>query len=105
MMKYLRNIFAAVILSVIGYVAVYAENNNADPQSIAAEAPACVIRPGSHCVEISVTDDDTHQVTIYALTGQVVKQISVSDTHNVVELNPGYYIVRVDGLSKRVVVK
>lgn len=104
MMKHLRNIFAAVILSVIGCVAVYAENNNADPQSIAVEA-ACVIRPGSHCVEISVTDDDTHEVTIYALTGQVVKQISVSDTHNVVELNPGYYIVHVDGLSKRVVVR
>lgn len=56
-------------------------------------------------VEIEVADDATHQVTVYAITGQVVKQFTVESGTTAVELPAGCYIVRVDGLSKRVVVR
>lgn len=86
-----------------GSVSVYAEDN-AEVQAAVVQ-PEHVVVPGSHCVEITLADDQSHTVAVYALTGQVVKQVSVSGSNNVIELTPGYYIVRIDGLSKRVVVK
>ncbi|MCM1032229.1 MAG: T9SS type A sorting domain-containing protein [Odoribacter sp.] len=56
-------------------------------------------------VEIVVNDDQTHDVTIYAITGQIVKHINVAEGSTTIDLVPGCYIVRVDRLSKRVVVK
>lgn len=104
MKQYLRNIFIVAFLLGAGCASVYAEDNT-DAQQASVAQPAHVVVPGSHCVEITIADDESHTVAIYALTGQVVKQACVSGSNNVIDLTPGYYIVRIDGLSKRVVVK
>ncbi len=105
MKKYLRDIFLIASMLVMGCVAVYADDNvDARPMAV-VEQPAHIVKPGSHCVEISIADGDSHTVVVYALTGQVVKQMDVSGSDNAIDLAPGYYIVRIDGQSKRVVVK
>jgi len=105
MNRFIRHIIAIAALILCGSAAVYADDSSLPGQTVAVERPAHQIRPGSHCVEIVITDDSTHDVVIYALTGQVVKQLNLNSGSTVVDLNPGYYIVRIDGLSKRVVVK
>ncbi len=59
----------------------------------------------SQRIEIEVADDDIHQVSIYALTGQIVKTADVSSGKTTIELPTGYYIVRIDDLAKRVIIR
>jgi len=56
-------------------------------------------------VEISVPGDDNVQVVIYALTGQVVKTLTVSPGVTAIELPAGYYIIKCGKLSQRVIVR
>lgn len=56
-------------------------------------------------IEITVPGDEAHQVAIFALTGQCVKTISAQPGVTAVELPAGYYIVKVDRLSQRVIVR
>ena len=105
MKKILWHITLAISLAVAGGAPAYADDSAVQEMSIAVELPAHQVKPGSHCIEIVIADDSNHQIAIYALTGQVVKQFSVAPGNTVVDIAPGYYIVRIDGLSKRVVVK
>ena len=45
------------------------------------------------------------QVVIYALTGQVVKQFDAPHGTTAVDLGAGYYIVKVEKLSQRIVIR
>lgn len=56
-------------------------------------------------IEITIQGNEEQTVTIYALTGQVVKTIVVNPGITTVELPKGYYIVTCDRVSYRVVVK
>lgn len=56
-------------------------------------------------VEIEISDDESHQILIYALTGQIVKNISAESGRTVIDLPRGYYIVKVDKTTKRVIIK
>ncbi|MDE5567293.1 MAG: T9SS type A sorting domain-containing protein [Muribaculaceae bacterium] len=56
-------------------------------------------------VEIEISDDSSHQLTVYALTGQIVKSETVELGRTLVDLPRGYYIVKVDKTAKRVIIK
>ncbi len=81
---------------------------DADLQLAAVESglqQEATVKPGHRHIEITVPDNRPRHVDIYALTGQVVKQLTVADGTERVEINPGYYIVRIDRQAVRVVVK
>ena len=102
-MKYLRYILVAAVLIAGGATATYgSENLNGN---ITPEPQSASIRTAQGCIEITVTDQADHEVTVYGLTGQAVKHLAVPEGTTRIELKPGYYIVRVDGQSVRVVVK
>lgn len=56
-------------------------------------------------VEIGIAGDESKQVYVYALTGQLVKTVTAHPGVTVLELPAGYYIVKCDGLSQRVIVR
>jgi len=105
MIKAIRHILVAAMLSCSAMVAVSAESHTSDGGISAVEISEPQIATGSHCIEITVFDERSHEAAIYALTGQLVKQLSLTEGKTTIELKPGYYIVRIDGRSKRVVVK
>lgn len=77
-----------------------------------AEAPASTIvssqpqvRVNHGQVEITVPGDESRQVQIYALTGQIVKSFNAAPGVTTVDLPAGYYIVKCDRVSCRVVIK
>lgn len=72
-------------------------------QSVAVSQPQIKVLPGR--IEISVAGDEPHQVAIYALTGQVVKTLTLTSGVTSIDLPAGYYIVKCDRVSCRVVVK
>lgn len=69
------------------------------------EVPAATMKVSGHQLVITITDDAQHQVLVYALTGQLVKQLTVGSGSTSVELTPGYYIVKIDQNSQRIVVR
>lgn len=102
-MKYLRYILVAAVLIAGGrdggvWFGESERKHHAGTQSAS-------IRTAQGCIEITVTDQADHEVTVYGLTGQAVKHLAVPEGTTRIELKPGYYIVRVDGQSVRVVVK
>lgn len=72
-------------------------------QSVASSQPQVRVL-GNH-VEITVPGDEDRTVTIYALTGQVVKTLTAAPGVTTVDLPKGYYIVKCDRVSSRVVIK
>ena len=72
-------------------------------QTVVATQPQ--VRVVGSRIEISVSGDDDLDVTIYALTGQVVKTLKAIPGVTTVELPKGYYIVKCDRISCRVVLK
>jgi len=60
-------------------------------------------RPGG--VEISNPADATVGVEVYAITGSLIRRADAPAGTSRIELPPGCYIVRVDGLSRRVAVR
>lgn len=63
------------------------------------------VRVVSGQVEISIPGDESMQVYVYALTGQVVKHFTAQPGVSVLDLPAGYYIVKCGHLSQRVVVR
>ncbi len=65
-----------------------------------------VIKATPSHIEIYVPGDEPVQVTIYALTGQVVKSLTAEPSATTyVELRAGYYIVKCDRHTQQVVVR
>lgn len=77
----------------------------AGPATQLAEVSPATLRVLKGMVEISVTADHPVQVVVYVLTGQVVKNITAQPGITNLELAPGYYIVKCDKLSQRVIIK
>lgn len=69
------------------------------------EAAKPTIRVVSGQVEISVPGDRDVRVYVYALTGQLVKNVDARPGVTTVDLPAGYYIVKCGHLSQRVVVR
>lgn len=97
-------IIIATFIALGSYTAVAADR--ADAGNIEAEIVRNVdIKVTSHGVEIKNCSETAREVTVYAITGQLVKRLTVASGTTAIELNSGYYIVRIDGLSKRIIVR
>lgn len=103
-MKLTRSIIFGIVLA-IGAFASNAEpaGGEASFQTVTVSQPQVRVVQGH--IEITVPGDDARQVSIYALTGQIVKSMTVSPGVTTIELPAGYYIVKCDRVSCRVVVR
>lgn len=61
-----------------------------------------VLQSGVEIVNDSQADCD---VMVYAITGQLMRHVTAAPGSTQIELAPGCYVVRVDGLSKRIIIK
>ena len=80
--------------------------NPAKRQELAAvtSEPALSSRQGA--IEISCPPDKhTYTFQIYAITGQLIKKIQLSESSATVEVPRGCYIVKCDSWVKKVIVK
>jgi len=102
-MKLTKSVLLGFFLAT-GVFATYAEPMPLEtPQTIVAGQPQVRVTQGR--IEITVPGDDARQVSIYALTGQIVKTFTAEPGVTTVELPAGYYIVKCDRVSCRVVVR
>ena len=102
-MKLTKSILIGLLLAT-GVTASYADPMPLEaPQTIVAGQPQVRVAQGR--IEITIPGDDARQVSIYALTGQVVKTFQAAPGVTTVELPAGYYIVKCDRVSCRVVVR
>ncbi len=102
------NILSAIAIFIgLGFCPLIASATPVDePVEVSADVvPEPQIRVVGQQVEIEISDDDTHQVMVYALTGQVVKNVTAEHGVTHIDLPRGYYIVKVDKAAKRVIVK
>lgn len=102
------NILSAIALFIC--MAFCPLNVSASPVEDAVETNADIvpepqIKAVGQQVEIEISDDDSHQVIVYALTGQIVKNVTAEHGQTLIDLPRGYYIVKVDKAAKRVIVK
>lgn len=101
---YIRSLILALALG-FSFGSAYAEPAESRDISHTVGSPAAQVRVLGGRIEISIQGDEDCPVTIYALTGQVVKTLNAQPGVTVVELPKGYYIVKCDRVSTRVVVK
>ena len=82
---------------------------NAENESILASAPDMVKGPDmtlypnpvGDLLNIRVGDDEKHQLELYNIFGQPMKQLVIQGRHtmDVASLEPGVYLITVDGIS------
>lgn len=78
----------------------------AAPDAIAGVAsPQPVVKAGHGCIEITIPGNEPRDVAVYTLTGTIVRKMRVAPGTTAVDVNAGYYIVRIDRLSTRVIVR
>lgn len=107
-MKTIKNILSIFVFFLAMATAQSAMATDAAEEaygSIEQTAPEAEVKLAGQRVEIEIADDEDHQVTVYALTGQVVKSVKATYGTTVIELPAGYYIVKVDRVAKRVIVR
>lgn len=104
-MKIIRNILIAASL-LCSTAATYAMPAGADASRQGVEMSAMpVVKVVNGQVEIHLPGDENRQVEVYALTGQRVKTVIANPGVTVIDLPAGYYIVKCDRLSQRVIVR
>lgn len=105
-MKILRTLITALAigLAAAAPVALSAADDAAYQAEFQAQRPSVKVLTGG--VEIDNPSTDAVDVTVYAITGTLVKHIQVAPGDKVtLDLSAGYYIVKVDRYSTRVAVK
>ena len=105
MVKNLRKIatIIACALAISGGAVAFASPAEAPASTIVASQPQVRVLHGQ--VEITIPGDESRQVQVYALTGQVVKSINATPGVTSIDLPAGYYIIKCDRASWRVVIK
>lgn len=102
--KLLRLYILAIALCLAGAGTIAHAAVGDDVAQEVVQQPAVRVIQGA--VEVSNTADDTLDVTVFAITGTVVKQLQIPAGETVtLELPAGYYIVKAGKLSRRVAVK
>ena len=106
-MKTLRNILLAlsILIGIGGAVAAPMPDPAADSRVAAQLQSSPSIKVVGQNIEISLPGDEARQVVVYAITGQVVKTLTVHPGVTTIELRAGYYIIKCDRLSQRVVIR
>lgn len=105
LMKFLRNIFISGALLIMSgaMTAIAAPAENAQTRIETAAIPVVKVMNGH--VEIHLSGEESRQVLVYALTGQLVKSVTATPGVTVIDLPSGYYIVKCDRQSQRVIVR
>lgn len=101
--KYISAITLLLISTVAAPCAVAADTSDGRPQVEVAVQPVVKVHNGR--VEISIAGNESRQVYVYSLTGQLVKSVNAQPGTTSIELPAGYYIVKCDRLSQRVIVR
>lgn len=104
MLKFLRHIILISAIALAAVPAVCADDVH-QPDAAMSVTPATTVRPADHAIIVELAADAPRVATIFALTGQIVRQVELVPGTNRIEIAAGYYIVRVDGLSQRVAVR
>ncbi len=105
-MKTLRKYFLVICaaVSIFGTASVLAEPMpTSASQSVMASDVA--IKVVGQQLEIVYTGSHNTQLVVYALTGQVVKTMTISPGTVHIDLPSGYYIVKCNNMTQRVVVR
>lgn len=97
--KYIIALCLGAFMAITPVAAAAADNPD---KELAAAAPAVKAQPGGILIENPA--EEAH-VMVYALTGQVVKQMYIGQGQTSVELPSGYYIVRIGQTTVKVAVK
>lgn len=104
MNRILRVMMIAIVMSTVS-VTSFAEpaENSESVDNIAVNKP--IIRVvGSH-VEISLSGNESRVVVFYSLTGQIVKTLTIHPGTTLIDLPTGYYIIRCERYSQRVILR
>lgn len=102
----IRHIILSIAMLATGVCTVqpvYAEGSANGPRVEVATVPTVRVVHGN--VEITLAGDEHKQVQVFALTGQLVKSVTAAPGTTVIDLPAGYYIVKCDRLSQRVIVR
>lgn len=102
---YIKSLLLALAFGIGATATAFADPAEARDISHSVSSTQPQVRVLSGRIEINVPGDEDCSVTIYALTGQIVKNLTASPGVTTVELSKGYYIVKCDRVSCRVVVK
>lgn len=106
MKRILRHIILAIALAAAGTVSAVAAVGERPGVETEVGAQAVEIRTGAHSVELFFADDNTHDINVFSITGQAVKSFRYAGHGSVVvDLAPGYYIIKVDNTSRRILVR
>lgn len=101
-----KNIAALLLLLMVGAGTPCAlAGENADVRAQAEMTVQPVIKVHNGVVEIMLSGNENRQVYVYSLTGQLVKSVNAQPGTTTIELPAGYYIVKCDRLSQRVIVR
>lgn len=65
--------------------------------------PAVYVEKGS--LELSATDSDPVKFEIFSITGQLIKSVTVKNSTVKVDLPKGFYIIKCEAWTKRVMIK
>ena len=103
-MKRSRNISAALAVACVLALSPFAAFADTTDDGVEM-TPAPTVNVVGNQVEVEISDDDEHTVTIYALTGSIVRTERVTNGKTVIDLSRGYYIVKVDKTAKRVIIR
>lgn len=103
-MKRSRNISAALAVAFVLALSPFAAFADTTDDGVEM-TPAPTVNVVGNQVEVEISDDDEHTVTIYALTGSIVRTERVTNGKTVIDLSRGYYIVKVDKTAKRVIIR
>ncbi len=92
---------AALLCTGVGMQATPAIDNLSS--EIVKNEPSVRVIPGG--LELTSGSGKSCHFAIYSITGQLVKQITITDSSVTIDLPQGYYIVKCNEWSKKVIVK
>lgn len=107
-MKTNRNILKSLIVSISLIVGAYSAAAKTD--SLGSDVTESIsvsnvkISVTDNGIEIRLTGEEPMDLTVYAITGQIVKSQSIEPGVVPVDLPRGYYIVRIGREAKRIVI-
>lgn len=109
-MNTLRHILLSGILAVVATAGFASppevDLQESEPSTLTYNIATPTIKVLRGAIEVYQPADGTLEVTVYALTGRIVANGDVPPGESVViELPPGYYIVKAGHTSQRVAVK
>lgn len=102
--KTIRIIALSVALAAGGFSAL-SEPIPTEAPRVAEMSAVPTVKVDHGSVVISIPGDEACQVHVFAITGQLVKSIMAQPGVTTIDLPAGYYIVKCDKFSQRVIIR